>query len=105
MKKSKLNVNIDSTSRKDFFRNQLQKEDKNNYRRKFTEEHDLEDDELIYENFCERIKSRLPDSSLFIFYKKSKIRQWCMKLAEPPDNLMIVKLIEKAGSYKAYLKE
>lgn len=28
-----------------------------------------------------------------------------MKLAEPPENLMILKMIEKAGSYEAYLQE
>ena len=61
------------------------------------EEHDL--------SFCERVANFLLDSSLFLFHKKSKIRQWCLKLAEPPENLLIIKEIEKLGSYEAYLLE
>jgi len=98
-------MNLANASRKDYFKDHLLREENASMRKSFADEIEAEVDEFANQNCLERAISRLPDSSLFIFYKKSKIRQWCMKLAEPPEHLAIVRMIEKAGSYEAYLQE
>ena len=96
-------MNLAKTSRREFFKDQLIKEERNAMRQRNNEEIEPDEDEEEHLSFSERVATRFLDSSLCLFYKKSKIRQWCMKLAEPPENLMILKMIEKAGSYEAYL--
>ena len=59
-----------------------------------------EDDERL--TCCQRFTNSMADRSLFIFHRDSRVRQWCLELAEQPEVLEKMRQLIKNGTIEDY---
>ena len=58
------------------------------------DDYESSDGEFTVRSILERLYERLQTSSLFIFHKDTKLRKCCLLLAESPENIEDLRILE-----------